>query len=204
MTCITNTPAVPQIKALREKTGAGMMLCKQALIASNGDEYGAVTWLRRKGISIAEGKAGRSTLEGTVSSYIHTGGKLGVLIEVNCETDFVAKSEPFQELVRNLAMQIAAYPSVNYVSISEIPEQVILDETLIETGKEDLAKKPEAMRGKIVEGRVAKRFKELSLMDQPFLKDGTLTVESYVKNFSATVGENIVVKRFVRFVLGSM
>jgi len=196
-------PTIPQIKALREKTGAGMMLCKEALEASHGDEAGAITWLRQKGIVLADGKIGRTTLEGTVSSYIHTGGKIGVLIEVNCETDFVAKSEPFQEFVRTLAMQVAACPSVSYVSISDIPESIILDETRIEMGKEDLAKKPEAMRSRIVEGRVAKRFKEMSLMDQPYIKDSTMAIETYVKNFAATVGENIVVKRFARFVLGN-
>ena len=196
-------PTIPQIKALREKTGAGMMLCKEALINSQGDEAGAITWLRQKGIVLADGKIGRTALEGTVSSYIHTGGKIGVLIEVNCETDFVAKSDAFQDFTRSLAMQVAACPSVNYISITEIPESILLDETRIEMGKEDLAKKPEAMRGKIVEGRVAKRFKEMSLMDQPYIKDGTMTINTYTKNFAATVGENIVVKRFARFVLGA-
>ena len=196
-------PTIPQIKALREKTGAGMMLCKEALEASQGDEAGAITWLRQKGIALADGKIGRAALEGSVSSYVHTGGKIGVLIEVNCETDFVAKSNAFQDFTRNLAMQVAACPSVNYISITEIPESILLDETRIEMGKEDLAKKPEAMRSRIVEGRVAKRFKELSLMDQPYIKDGTMTIETYVKNFAATVGENIVVKRFARFVLGN-
>ena len=196
-------PTIPQIKALREKTGAGMMLCKEALINSQGDEAGAITWLRQKGIALADGKIGRTALEGTVSSYIHTGGKIGVLIEVNCETDFVAKSDAFQDFTRNLAMQVAACPSVSYISITDIPESILLEETRIEMGKEDLAKKPEAMRSRIVEGRVAKRFKELSLMDQPYVKDGTMTIETYVKNFAATVGENIVVKRFARFVLGN-
>ena len=180
-----------------------MMLCKEALEASQGDEAGAITWLRQKGIALADGKIGRAAKEGTVSSYIHTGGKIGVLIEVNCETDFVAKSDAFQDFTRNLAMQVAACPSVNYISITEIPESIPLDETRIEMGKEDLAKKPEAMRGKIVEGRVAKRFKEMSLMDQPYIKDGTMTIDTYTKNFAATVGENIVVKRFARFVLGN-
>jgi elongation factor Ts len=180
-----------------------MMLCKEALVNSQGDEAGAITWLRQKGVALANGKIGRAALEGLVSSYIHTGGKIGVLIEVNCETDFVAKLDAFQDFTRNLAMQIAACPSVSYVSVTEIPESILLDETRIEMGKEDLAKKPEAMRSRIVEGRVAKRFKELSLMDQPYIKDSTMTIETYVKNFAATVGENIVVKRFARFVLGS-
>jgi len=197
------TISLSQIKALREKTGAGMMLCKEALIHSEGDEAGAITWLRQKGISIADGKVGRKTLEGVVASYIHTGGKLGVLIEVNCETDFVAKSKPFQDLVHNLAMQVAAYPLIQFVSASEIPEEILLSETRIEMGRGDLERKPPEIRNKIVEGRVAKRLQELCLMDYPYLKDGTISVETYVKNFAATVGENIVVKRFVRFVLGS-
>lgn len=196
-------PTILQIKALREKTGAGLILCKDALIFSQGDEAGAITWLRQKGVALADGKVGRTALEGTVGSYIHTGGKIGVLIEVNCETDFVAKSEPFQELVRNLSMQVAACLSVTYVSVFDIPDEVLFEETRIESGKADLAKKPEAMREKIVEGRVAKRFRELSLMDQPYIKDNSMSVETYVKNFAAIVGENIVVKRFVRFVLGN-
>lgn len=191
------------IKDLREKTGAGLMLCKEALQYANGDEAGAITWLRQKGVAISLEKSHRSAKEGIITSYIHTGSKVGVLIEVNCETDFVAKTKEFQQLAHNLAMQVAALPAVRYVSVSEIPESVLLEETRIEMGKEDLAKKPEAMRAKIVEGRVAKRFKELCLLDQPYIKDGTMTVEMYVKNFAATVGENIVVKRFVRFVLGS-
>jgi elongation factor Ts len=196
-------PTILQVKSLREKTGAGLILCKEALIFSSSDEAGAITWLRQKGVALADGKIGRSAREGTVGSYIHTGGKVGVLIEVNCETDFVAKSEPFQDLVRNLAMQVAACPSVCYVSIFDIPEETLLEETRIESGKADLSSKPEAIRNKIVEGRVAKRFRELSLMDQPYIKDNSMSIETYVENFAAVVGENIVVKRFVRFVLGS-
>lgn len=191
-----------QVKALRDKTGAAMMLCKQALQAAEGDEEGATVWLRQKGIAIADGKAGRATAEGCVGSYVHTGGKIGVLVEVQCETDFVARSPEFQEVVRNLGMQIAACPSVCYVSVDNIPSDDVDWERNVEMGKEDLASKPEAIRAKIVEGRVAKRLKEFCLMEQPFIKDGSLTVEQYVKEFSGKVGENVRVANFVRLCLG--
>lgn len=192
-----------QVKALREKTGAGMMLCKQALQAAEGDEEGAAVWLRQKGIAIADGKAGRATTEGCIGSYVHTGGKIGVLVEVQCETDFVARSPEFQELVRNLGMQIAACPAVSFVSIDDIPSDDVDWERNVEMGKEDLASKPEAIRAKIVEGRVAKRLKELCLMDQPTVRDNSVTVEQLVKEFSGRVGENVRVGKFVRIALGN-
>lgn len=192
-----------QVKALRDKTGAGMMLCKQALQASQGDEGKAEVWLRQKGIAIADGKAGRATAEGCIGSYVHTGGKIGVLVEVQCETDFVARSPEFQELVRNLGMQIAACPSVSFVSIDDIPGEVVEKEREIEAGKDDLLAKPEAIRAKIVEGRVAKRLKELCLMDQPTVRDNTVTVEQYVKEFSGRVGERVKVGKFARLTLGN-
>lgn len=192
-----------QVKALRDKTGAAMMLCKQALQAAEGDEEGATVWLRQKGISLADSKAGRATAEGCIGSYVHTGGKIGVLVEVQCETDFVARSSEFQELVRNLGMQIAACPSVSFVSIDDIPSDDVDWERNVEMGKEDLASKPETIRAKIVEGRVAKRLKEFCLMEQPFIKDGSLTVEQYVKEFSGRVGENVRVANFVRLCLGN-
>lgn len=192
-----------QVKALRDKTGAAMMLCKQALQAAEGDEEGATVWLRQKGIAIADGKAGRATAEGCVGSYVHTGGKIGVLVEVQCETDFVARSPEFQEVVRNLGMQIAACPSVCYVSVDNIPSDDVDWERNVEVGKEDLVSKPEAIRAKIVEGRVAKRLKEFCLMEQPFIKDGSLTVEQYVKEFSGKVGENVRVANFARLTLGN-
>jgi elongation factor Ts len=191
-----------QVKALRDKTGAAMMLCKQALQAAEGNEEEATVWLRQKGIAIADGKAGRATAEGCIGSYVHTGGKIGVLVEVQCETDFVARSPEFQEVVRNLGMQIAACPSVSFVSIENIPSDDVDWERNVEMGKEDLVSKPEAIRAKIVEGRVAKRLKEFCLMEQPFIKDGSLTVEQYVKEFSGKVGENIRVANFVRLCLG--
>jgi elongation factor Ts len=194
---------IEQIKELRQKTGAGMMQCKEALAANSDDESNAIIWLRQRGISIADGKSSRPTDEGIIGSYIHTGGKVGVLIEVLCETDFVSRSDEFQELVRNLGMQITAYPAVSYVSVDNIPIDISEKETEIEMGKNDLASKPDAIKAKIVEGRVAKRLKEMCLMSQVFVKDNTLTVEEYVKSVSGKLQENIRVSKFVRFTLGS-
>ncbi|TAF52486.1 MAG: translation elongation factor Ts [Oscillatoriales cyanobacterium] len=190
------------VKDLRTKTGAGMMDCKKALTETAGDMEKAMEWLRQKGISSAEKKSGRIAAEGQVGQYIHTGGRVGVLVEINCETDFVARGEEFQEIVRNVAMQIAACPNVEYVTTDEIPADFIAKETEIEMGREDLASKPENIRAKIVEGRIEKRLKELSLLDQPYVRDQNITVEDYVKQGIAKLGENIRVRRFVRFVLG--
>ena len=190
------------VKELRDKTGAGMMDCKKARAETGGDAEKATEWLRQKGIATAEKKAGRTAAEGAIGSYIHTGARVGVLVEVNCETDFVARGEIFQELLRNVAMQIAACPSVEYVTTSQIPTDVADREKSIEMGRDDLAGKPEAMKVKIVEGRIGKRLKELSLMDQAFIKDNTITVEELVKQVAGKVGENIQVRRFTRFNLG--
>ena len=190
------------VKDLREKTGAGMMDCKKALKESGGDPVKAAEWLRQKGITSAEKKASRVAAEGLVGSYIHTGGRVGVLVEVNCETDFVARREEFQTLVRNVAMQIAACPNVEYVKVSDIPAEVAEREKQIEMGRDDLANKPENIREKIVVGRIEKRLKELALMDQPFIRDQSITVEELVKQAVSQLGENIQIRRFVRFVLG--
>jgi elongation factor Ts len=190
------------VKDLREKTGAGMMDCKKALQESAGDLTKAVEWLRQKGIASAEKKAGRTAAEGVIGSYIHTGGRVGVLVEVNCETDFVARGELFQELVRNVAMQIAACPNVEYVTTEEIPQEVVQREKTIEMGRDDLAGKKEEMKAKIVEGRIGKRLKELALLDQPYIRDSSLTLGELVKQTSATTGENIRVRRFTRYTLG--
>ncbi len=190
------------VKALREKTGAGMMDCKKALQASEGDEAKAVEWLRQKGITSAEKKSGRVAAEGMVGSYIHTGGRIGVLVEVNCETDFVARREEFQALVHDIAMQVAACSNVEYITVDEIPQDTIDKEKNIEMGREDLASKPEKIRAKIVDGRIQKRLKELSLLDQPFIRDQSITVEELIKQTVAQLGENIQVRRFSRFVLG--
>lgn len=190
------------VKELREKTGAGMMDCKKALSEVDGDMEKAIEWLRQKGIASADKKAGRVAAEGLVGSYIHTGGRVGVLVEVNCETDFVARREEFQELVRDIAMQIAACPNVEYVSTNQIPSDIVEKEKAIEMGRDDLASKPENIREKIVVGRIEKRLKEISLMDQPYIRDQSITVEELVKQKVAQVGENIQVRRFSRFVLG--
>ncbi len=190
------------VKDLRDKTGAGMMDCKKALAETNGNTEKAIEWLRQKGIASAEKKAGRTAAEGAVGSYIHTGARVGVLVEVNCETDFVARGELFQELVRNVAMQIAACPNVEYVSTDQIPQDVVDREKSIEMGRDDLAGKKEEMKAKIVEGRIGKRLKELALLDQAFIRDNTMTVGEMVKQAAGKTGENIQVRRFTRYTLG--
>jgi len=190
------------VKELRDKTGAGMMDCKKALMENEGNMEISIEWLRKKGLASAGKKAGRIASEGLVGSYIHTGGRVGVLVEVNCETDFVARREEFQSLVRNIAMQIAACPNVEYVKVEDIPAEVVAREKAIEMGKDDLGNKPENIKEKIVQGRIDKRLKELSLMDQPFIRDQNISVEELVKQTIAQIGENVQVRRFVRFVLG--
>lgn len=190
------------VKELRDKTGAGMMDCKKALAESDGDVEKAMEWLRQKGITSAGKKAGKVTAEGLVGSYIHTGGRVGVLVEINCQTDFVARNEAFQVLVRDIAMQIAACPNVEYVKVEDIPPDVVIKEKEIEMGKDDLSNKPVNIREKIVEGRIDKRLKELSLLDQQYIKDQSITVAELVKQKVASLGENIQVRRFVRFVMG--
>lgn len=190
------------VKELREKTGAGMMDCKKALKENDGDMNKAVEWLRQKGITSAEKKAGRLAAEGLVDSYIHTGGRIGVLVEVNCETDFVARREEFHALVRNIAMQVAACPNVEYVSIEDIPESLVESEKAIEMGRDDLGNKPDNIKEKIVQGRIDKRLKELTLLDQPYIRDQNITVAELIKQVISQLGENIRVRRFTRFVLG--
>lgn len=190
------------VKELRDKTGAGMMDCKKALKEVDGDIEKAIEWLRQKGIASAEKKAGKVAAEGLVDSYIHTGGRIGVLVEVNCQTDFVARNEDFQSLVRNIAMQIAACPNVEYVSVDDIPKAMVEKEKAVEMGRDDLASKPENIREKIVMGRIEKRLKELALLDQPYIRDQSITVDELVKQSVGQLGENIQIRRFVRFVLG--
>jgi len=190
------------VKDLREQTGAGMMDCKKALKETDGDINKAVEWLRQKGIASAGKLEGKVATEGLVESYIHTGGRIGVLVEVNCQTDFVARNETFKELVKNVAMQIAACPQVEYVSIDNIPTEFVESEKSIEMGREDLSNKPENIREKIVKGRIEKRLKELTLMDQPYIRDQNKTLEELVRETSAQLGEKVQVRRFIRFVLG--
>ncbi len=190
------------VQELRKKTGAGMMDCKKALAESDGDITKAMEWLRKKGITSADKKADRVAAEGLVGSYIHTGGRVGVLVEVNCETDFVARRDEFQALVRNIAMQVAACPNVEYVRVADIPPEVVAKEKEIEMGRDDLGNKPDNVKEKIVQGRIEKRLKEMSLMDQPYIRDQNISVEELVKQTVGQIGENIQVRRFVRFVLG--
>lgn len=190
------------VKELREKTSAGMMDCKKALQEANGDMDKAMETLRQKGLASANKKSSRIATEGVIESYIHMGGKLGVIVEVNCETDFVARRPEFQELAKNIAMQIAACPSVEYITTSSIPTDIIQKEKDGEAGKEDLAKKPQEMREKIIEGRIQKRLKEMSLIDQYFIRDSSITIDELIKQNIAKLGENIQIRRFERFVLG--
>ncbi|MFN5515084.1 MAG: translation elongation factor Ts [Cyanobacteriota bacterium] len=190
------------VKALREKTGAGMMDCKKALSESAGDMEKAIEWLRQKGIASADKKSGRTAAEGLVHSYIHFGGRIGVLVEVNCETDFVARGERFKDLVNDVAMQIAACPNVEYVKVEDVPPAIALKEKEVEMGRDDLGNKPENIKEKIVQGRIDKRLKELSLVDQPYIKDQNMTIDELVKQAVAELGENIQIRRFIRFNLG--
>jgi elongation factor Ts len=192
------------VKALRETTGAGMMACKTALVEANGDIEAATEALRKKGLASADKKASRKALEGIVETYIHTGAKLGVMVEVNCETDFVAKRPELKELARNVAMQVAACPTVEVVRESEIAPDYIEKEKKIEAQKEDLKGKPESVVDKIVSGRVAKLLKTRILLEQPYIKDSNQTVDEYVKSYVGKLGENIQVARFVRFNVGEL
>jgi elongation factor Ts len=193
------------IKDLRERTGAGMADCKKALQEVDGDLEKAIDFLRKKGLAKAAKKAGREASEGAVASYIHAGGKIGVLVEINCETDFVARNEDFVAFTRDVAMQIAAMnPTV--VRKEEVAEDAIAKEreVRLEQAKIDPknAGKPEAVLGKILEGQIAKWIKEQALLDQPFVKDPNKTIEQLQQELVAKIGENIKIRRFVRFELG--
>jgi len=191
-----------QIKSLREKTGAGMLNCKNALVENNGDFEKAINFLRQKGLASAEKKSTRKTQQGIITSYIHTGSKIGVLIELNCETDFVARRVEFQTLARNLAMQIASSNSVQYISLKDIPQDVWDEELKIEQQREDLLNKPESIRESISKGRVEKTLKTFTLLNQSCLRVPDLTVEDYIKNHVSLLGENIQIGKFTKFVLG--
>jgi elongation factor Ts len=190
------------VKELREKTGAGMMDCKKALQETQGDMTKAVEYLRQKGLASAGKKAGRVAAEGLIDSYIHTGGRIGVLVEVNCETDFVARNEAFKSLVQDIAKQVAACPNVDYIQVSDIPAEVVEREKSIAMGSDALKGKPDAIKEKIVQGKIDKTLQEMCLMNQPFIRDQSITVEELVKQAIAQLGENIQVRRYSRFVLG--
>lgn len=190
------------VKELRDKTSAGMMDCKKALQEADGDMDKAMESLKQKGLASAAKKSARIATEGVIEAYIHMGGKLGVMVELNCETDFVARRPEFQELARNIAMQVAASPSVDYISILDIPASVIEKEKESEALKDDLVKKPKDIKEKIVMGRIQKKLKELALLDQEFIRDSSLTIEELLKQNIAKLGENIQIRRFERFRLG--
>jgi len=187
------------IKKLREKTNAGIVACQKALQASGGDVDKAVEVLRKQGVALASRKVGRSAKEGKVESYIHMGGKIGVLVEVNCESDFVARNDDFKAFVKDLAMQVAAFNPI-YVRREDVPESAVNKET--EIIKAQLEGKPAAAVDKIVEGKLTKFFEDACLLEQPFIKDSSLRVKDVLTSMIARIGENIIVRRFVRYQVG--
>jgi elongation factor Ts len=191
------------VKDLRERTGAGMMECKKALVEANGDLAEAEVVLRKHGIASAGKKASRATRQGLIGSYIHHGGQLGVMVEVNCESDFVARTDDFKELVHDLAMHIAA-ADPRFIRKEDVTPDVIEKEKEIQRARALLEGKPEKMVDKIAEGRMNKFFEEICLLEQPFVKEATLTVGQLVKTRIAKLGENISVSRFVRFKVGDV
>ena len=189
------------VKELRERTGAGMMECKKALQESDGDMEKAIDYLRSRGAAKAAKRAERDAKEGSVGSYIHMGGRIGVLVEIGCETDFVARNADFQQLVRDVAMHIAAANPLA-LNPSDIPADVVERERGVYLEQVKQEGKPEKMWDKIVEGKLAKFYKESTLLDQPFVKDPDKTVGQYVTEVASKTGENVVIRRFVRFALG--
>ena len=189
------------VKALRDKTQAGMMDCRKALAEANGDLAEAEVILRKKGMASAAKKAGRAARMGQVGTYIHPGGMLGVLVEVNCETDFVARTDQFQELVKDISMQIAA-ADPRYLKREEVPAEILEKEKEIARDRARAEGKPEKILDKIVEGRLAKYFEEVCLLDQPFIKDNTQTIDQLIKSKVASLQENIAIARFSRFKVG--
>ncbi len=190
-----------QVRELREKTGAGMMDCKKALVESSGNIDKAIVFLREKGLASAEKKSARATKEGVVSSYIHGNGRIGVMIEVNCETDFVARNEKFQSFVKDVAMHVAAM-SPRYVREEDIPEDVKKSEMEIYKKQTEGSGKPANVIEKIVEGRFKKFCEEVCLLNQPYVKNPDQKIQDYIKENISVIGENISVKRFVRWQLG--
>ena len=190
------------VKELRQKTGAGIMDCKQALIESGDDVSQAIDWLRQKGLASAGKKLGRTTNEGVIASYIHAGSKVGVLIEVNCETDFVARNDEFKALVKDLLLQIAANKETLYVRREDVPADVVEKELHIYRGQAKELGKPQAAWDKIASGKLEKFYQEACLLEQPFIKDPSMKIGDIVTQKIAKIGENISVRRFVRYQLG--
>ncbi len=195
------TISAAMVKQLRDKTGAGIMDCKEALSECGGDISSSIDFLRKKGLATAAKRAGRTTAEGIIQSYIHMDGKLGVLVEVNCETDFVAKNEDFKEFAKNIAMHIAATNPLG-VRAEDVPEDTIQREREIYQAQALETGKPENVVTKIVDGKMNKFFKENCLLNQPYVRDPDLTVEDVLNELIAKIGENITIRRFVRFQAG--
>jgi elongation factor Ts len=190
-----------QVKKLREKTGVGLMDCKDALRAANGDMEKAVDYLREKGLAKLAKRGGRAATDGAIASYIHTGGKVGAMVEVNCETDFVAKTDEFQVFVKDVVMQITA-SNPQYVRREEIPAEVLEKEKTIYRNQARESGKPEKILDKIAEGKLEKFYQEVCLMEQPFIKNTDITLKELLEELVTKLGENILVRRFVRFQLG--
>jgi elongation factor Ts len=189
------------VKELRERTGAGMMECKKALVEGHGDLAEAEVILRKRGISLAGKKAGRATRQGLIGTYIHAGGQLGVMVEINCESDFVARTDDFKGLVHDVAMHVAA-ADPRYLGREDVPAAALEKEKEIARDRAKAEGKPEKIIDKIVEGQLAKYYEAVCLLDQPFVKEATLTIEQLVKTKIAKLGENISIARFVRFKVG--
>lgn len=190
---------IDAIKKLREKTNAGVVACKKALKDSGGDVDKAIEILRKQGVALATKKVGRQTKEGRIESYIHLGGKIGVLVEVNCESDFVARNDGFKTFVKDLALQVAASNPI-YVNKEDVPEDAIKKET--EIIKAQLAGKPAQAAEKIVEGKLTKFYEDTCLLEQPFIKDTNMKVKDVLTSMIAKIGENIIIRRFKRFQVG--
>jgi len=195
------TISAQMVKELRQNTGAGIMDCKEALAETGADMDKAVEYLRKKGLATAAKRAGREMSEGVVHAYIHTGGKIGVLVEVNCETDFVAKTDDFQDLAKNIAMHIAASSPVG-IRPEDVPSDVVEKEKEIYRAQALESGKPEKVVDKIVEGKLVKFFKESCLLNQPYVRDPDITVADMLNDAIAKIGENITVRRFTRFQIG--
>lgn len=189
------------VKALREKTGAGMMDCKKALLETEGNEEKAIDVLREKGLAAAAKRSGRAANQGIIDSYIHLGGKIGVLVEVNCETDFVARNDEFREFVRNLCLQVAA-TNPAYLTKEDVPESILEKERQIIKAQALNEGKPEKVVEKIIEGRLEKYYRENCLIEQTYVKDEDLTIHALLTNLIAKIGENIVIRRYCRFEIG--
>lgn len=192
-----------QVKELRESTGAGVLDCRKALQENNGDFDKAVAFLREKGLAAAAKKAGREAREGAVELYSHGGGRVGVMVEVNCETDFVARTEQFRAFAHDLALQVAA-ANPRYLDVTDVPAEVVEGEKTIARNRALQEGKPEKVLDKIVEGRMEKFYQDVCLLRQPFVKDESLTIAELLKQTVATIGENVIIRRFARWELGEM